>query len=136
MSEATEFVIANIARTYSIDGEPIEVLAKRVAALSENPAGSIRTFDNHDGKTYSKQEAQEITQRFFRETGLAKLIFMPKDLLTAQERFMLDVFNSSPGFWTEPEVFVRVVRDAFASDQNVRTTVEQLQREVREARIG
>ena len=46
---------------------------------------------------------------------------MPESLRTPEEKFLLEVFETSPGYWTQGQLFCDVVPRAFRDGYDVQT---------------
>jgi hypothetical protein len=102
LSQAVEYVFSVAARAYTVDGKSLSELANNVDALEDVKAAAGLFVDAHDGKDYPPEEQAKIASDFFRQTGLARAYQMPPNLRTAEERYLLEVYETpGKGYWKD-----------------------------------
>ncbi len=104
ISQAVEYVFAVASRSYVVQETSLDELVSTVDALEDVQPAQGLFVDAHDGKKHTLEEQAEIASSFFRETGLARALQMPPALRTAEERYLIEVYET-PGdiYWTEGE---------------------------------
>lgn len=118
VNETITYLLQGALTQHDLDGKS----AYRIADIIESFEGGFTepsTFDAHDGIERTPEEARKVLAHFSSTTGVFRAMFTPDRLRTAEERYLLSVWEcEGPAYWTEGETLAEVVKWGFLENRD------------------